>query len=89
MLITLSEILRRFPGLLILDGISLNRIVFPIERRPRIRPDESQRAALSAVPFIYPADIQGGFTDLVSTKDAVMAFCAKYVFVRRHHNHLT
>ena len=72
-----SEILRRFPGLLILDGVNLDRIVFPIHRKPVIRRSEEERKAMQKKPFSFPADAQPGYLEQESVKDFVMRFCFK------------
>ncbi|OCF38158.1 nuclear RNA export factor 1/2 [Kwoniella heveanensis BCC8398] len=71
------EILRRFPGLRILDGVSLERVIFPIERKPKARLTDEQKAALVAKPFTFPFDVQPGFGE-EGVKDYAMQFCAKY-----------
>ncbi|RXK37779.1 hypothetical protein M231_04935 [Tremella mesenterica] len=73
-----SEILRRFPGLLILDGIQLNRIVFPITRKPRVSRKREALEQLRARPFTFPVDIQAGFAENEIAKNIAMAFCAKF-----------
>ncbi|ORX40664.1 hypothetical protein BD324DRAFT_14152 [Kockovaella imperatae] len=72
------EILRRFPGLLILDGVNLDRIVFPIYRKPQVRRSEQEKEDLRKKPFSFPMDAQGGFIDNEIVKTFVMQFCAKY-----------
>lgn len=72
-----SEILRRFPGLLILDGVNLNRIIFPIERKPKVVASDADRAEYAGRPFTFPVNVQSGFIDNELVKQFVMAFCAK------------
>ena len=74
-----SEILRRFPSLLVLDGVKLNRIVFELERRPKVRHDEVVRARYRERPFSFPADVKEQFVENDIVKTFVMQFCAKYV----------
>ena len=74
-----SEILRRFPGLLILDGVNLNRVVFDVDRKPKIKRSDEERAVLRQTPFTFPADVQNGFMDTELVKDFVMSFCARLV----------
>ena len=74
-----SEILRRFPGLLILDGVNLNRVVFGLERKPKIKRSDDERAVLRRTPFTFPVDVQPGFIDNDLVKSFVMSFCAKLV----------
>ncbi|WVR07757.1 hypothetical protein IAU60_004800 [Kwoniella sp. DSM 27419] len=71
------EILRRFPGLRILDGVSLERVIFPIERKPKVRLTDDQKAAFVAKPFTFPCDAQAGFGE-GDVKDYAMQFCAKF-----------
>ncbi|ORY33515.1 hypothetical protein BCR39DRAFT_520580 [Naematelia encephala] len=72
------EILKRFPGLLILDQINLNRIVFPIERQAKVILTNEERDKLKARPFTFPVDVQGGLMDDDVVKDFSMSFCAKF-----------
>ncbi|RSH91777.1 nuclear mRNA export, poly(A)+RNA binding protein [Saitozyma podzolica] len=72
------EILRRFPGLLILDGVNLNRIVFAIPRKPKIQHTDDERKRMSSRPFTFPVDVQPGFIDSDIVRSFVMSFCAKY-----------
>lgn len=76
-----SEILRRFPGLLILDGVNLNRIIFPIERKPKVLIDEDVKRGYLARPLSFPMNVQGGFVDNEIVKGFVMSFCAKYAIL--------
>nr|XP_019044229.1 nuclear RNA export factor 1/2 [Kwoniella bestiolae CBS 10118]OCF23159.1 nuclear RNA export factor 1/2 [Kwoniella bestiolae CBS 10118] len=71
------DILRRFPGLRILDGVELERIILPIDRKPKVRLTDEQKAAFVAKPFAFPCDVQGGFSE-EGVKEAAMQFCAKY-----------
>lgn len=71
------NILRLFPGLLILDGVNLFRIVFPIQRQPQITRDRATKDALAKAPFTYPVDVQGGFVENELVQGFVMQFCAK------------
>jgi nuclear RNA export factor len=79
MLISSSEILRRFPGLLILDGVNLNRVVFGIERKPKLKRTDEVRAVLQRSPFTFPIDVQAGFMDTELVKGFVMSFCGRLV----------
>lgn len=79
MLINRSEILRRFPGLLILDGVNLNRVVFGIDRKPKIKRIDEERAVFQRSPFTFPVDVQSGFMDSELAKSFVMSFCARLV----------
>ncbi|ODO05700.1 hypothetical protein I350_04760 [Cryptococcus amylolentus CBS 6273] len=72
------EILRRFPGLRILDGVSLERVVFPIERKPKIKHTEEQKAALVARPYTFPVEVKSEFFSEAAAKDFAMSFCARY-----------
>lgn len=78
-LTVVSEILRRFPGLLILDGVLLNRVVFPIQRKPKVRHTEQKKREFVAKPFTFPMDVQGGFLENDILKDLMMSFCDKSV----------
>ncbi|WWC91628.1 uncharacterized protein L201_006574 [Kwoniella dendrophila CBS 6074] len=71
------EILRRFPGLRILDGVELERIVLPIDRKPKVRLTDDQKAAFVAKPFTFPCDVEGGFGE-EGVKEPAMQFCAKF-----------
>lgn len=72
------DILRRFPGLLILDSVQLNRIVFPLERKPIVKRTEEERKPLAARPFTYPIDITTAFEENEACKSAVMDFCGRF-----------
>lgn len=74
-----SEILRRFPGLRILDGVSLERVIFPIERKPKVKHTEEEKAALVAKPFSFPVEVRPEFFSEEAARNFAMAFCAKYV----------
>lgn len=76
-----SEILRRFPGLRILDGVSLERVIFPIERKPKVKHTEEEKAALVAKPFSFPVEVRPEFFSEEAARNFAMAFCAKYVCV--------
>ncbi|WOO82011.1 mRNA export factor mex67 [Vanrija pseudolonga] len=69
------DVLRRFPGLLILDGVQLNRIVFPLERKPVVKRTEEERKPLAAVPFSFPFDVVNTFKETDSVESTVMSFC--------------
>ncbi|TXT05944.1 hypothetical protein VHUM_03705 [Vanrija humicola] len=69
------DVLRRFPGLLILDGVQLNRIVFPLERKPVVKRTEEERKPLAAVPFTFPFDVINTFKESDAVESTVMAFC--------------
>jgi nuclear RNA export factor len=71
------DILRRFPGLLILDGVNLNRIVFGIERKALVRKSHDDKVQLASKPFTFPVDVQGGFIESEIVNGFVMQFCAK------------
>ncbi|WWC94780.1 hypothetical protein V866_001629 [Kwoniella sp. B9012] len=71
------DILRRFPGLRILDGIELERIILPIDRKPKVRLTEEQKAVFVAKPFTFPCDVQSAFGE-EGVKEPAMQFCAKY-----------
>nr|XP_019010256.1 nuclear RNA export factor 1/2 [Kwoniella pini CBS 10737]OCF49037.1 nuclear RNA export factor 1/2 [Kwoniella pini CBS 10737] len=71
------DILRRFPGLRILDGVELERIVLPIDRKPKVRLTDEQKAAFVAKPFAFPCDVQTGFGE-EGVKEPAMQFCAKF-----------
>jgi len=77
-MLTISDILRRFPSLLILDGVNLNRIVFPITRQPKIRWTDEQRNELRQKPFAFPFDVKGAFMESEGVSSSIMQFCAKY-----------
>lgn len=72
-----SEILRRFPGLRILDGVHLNRIVFALEREPKIQHDPAARTAFASKPFSFPVDVQSNFAENEMINGVVMGFCQK------------
>jgi nuclear RNA export factor len=72
------EVLRRFPGLLVLDGVNLNRIIFPLERKPIVKRTEDDRKPLRARPFTYPFDIRPSFEENEAVHGVVMAFCQKF-----------
>ncbi|KAK8853149.1 hypothetical protein IAR55_003850 [Kwoniella newhampshirensis] len=72
------EILRRFPGLRILDGVSLERVIFPIDRKPKVRETEAEKAALVAKPFTFPFDVQPFFFEQDAARQFAMEFCAKF-----------
>nr|KIR88407.1 nuclear RNA export factor 1/2 [Cryptococcus tetragattii IND107] len=72
------EILRRFPGLRILDGVSLERVVFPIERKPKVKHTEEEKAALIAKPFSFPVEVRPEFFSEEAARNFAMAFCAKF-----------
>lgn len=76
-----SEILRRFPGLRILDGVSLERVIFPIERKPKVKHTEEEKAALVAKPFSFPVEVRPEFFSEEAARNFAMAFCAKCVCV--------
>lgn len=89
-----SEILRRFPGLRILDGVSLERVIFPIERKPKVKHTEEEKAALVAKPFSFPVEVRPEFFSEEAARNFAMAFCAKYVCASHnicvsHHLRLT
>ncbi|WRT70302.1 uncharacterized protein IL334_007300 [Kwoniella shivajii] len=71
------DILRRFPGLRILDGVELERIILPIDRKPKVRLTDSQKAGFIARPFSFPCDVQPGFGE-EGVKEPAMQFCAKF-----------
>jgi nuclear RNA export factor len=71
--------LKRFPGLLILDGVNLNRIVFPVSRGIKERWTDELRNDLRAKPFTFPFDVQGGFMESEGVSQSIMQFCAKWV----------
>ncbi|KAK4687923.1 nuclear RNA export factor, partial [Tremellales sp. Uapishka_1] len=71
-------ILQKFPGLLILDGVPLNRIVFPVVRKPRIGRNLEERQVFTKVPFSFPVDVQTRFSDTEATTSFVNAFCAMF-----------
>jgi nuclear RNA export factor len=75
--LTLSDILKRFPSLLILDGVNLNRIVFPIPRQPKIPWTPEQRKELRQKPFVFPCDVKGSFMESEGVSSSIMTFCAK------------
>ncbi len=75
--LTVSEVLRRFPGLLVLDGVNLNRIIFPLERKPIVKRTEDDRKPLRARPFTYPFEIRPSFEENEAVHGVVMAFCQK------------
>lgn len=75
-----SDVLRRFPGLLILDGVQLNRIVFPLERKPVVKRTEEERKPLAAVPFSFPFDVNNTFRETEAVESTVMSFCQMYVY---------
>ncbi|OXG15845.1 nuclear RNA export factor 1/2 [Cryptococcus neoformans Tu259-1] len=72
------EILRRFPGLRILDGVSLERVIFPIERKPKVKHTEEEKAALVAKPFSFPVEVRPEFFSEEAARNFAMAFCAKF-----------
>ncbi|WVO12534.1 hypothetical protein L204_100134 [Cryptococcus depauperatus] len=72
------EILRRFPGLRILDGVSLERVIFPIERKPKIKHTEEDKRVLVSKPLSFPVEIQSEFFSEEAARNFAMAFCAKY-----------
>nr|ODN94037.1 nuclear RNA export factor 1/2 [Cryptococcus depauperatus CBS 7841] len=72
------EILRRFPGLRILDGVSLERVIFPIERKPKIKHTEEEKRVLVSKPLSFPVEIQSEFFSEEAARNFAMAFCAKY-----------
>lgn len=72
-----SDILKRFPSLLILDGVNLNRIVFPITRQPKVRWTDDLRQELRKKPFSFPFDVKGGFMESEGVSQSIMQFCAK------------
>lgn len=78
-----SEILRRFPGLRILDGVSLERVIFPIERKPKVKHTEEEKAALIAKPFSFPVEVRPEFFSEEAARNFAMAFCAKYVMPQK------
>lgn len=71
------DVLRRFPGLLMLDGVQLNRVVFPLERKPIVKRSDEDRKALLSRPFTYPVDVISHFEETEECRAAVMAFCDK------------
>lgn len=72
------DVLRRFPGLLILDGVQLNRIVFPITRAPVVKRTEEDRKPLVARPFTFPFDTVANFEENDACRSAVMSFCQMF-----------
>ncbi|BEI86932.1 hypothetical protein CcaverHIS002_0702780 [Cutaneotrichosporon cavernicola] len=72
------DVLRRFPGLLVLDGVQLNRIIFPLERKPIVRRTAEERKPLVARPFTYPFDVRPSFEENEAVHQVVMAFCQKF-----------
>lgn len=72
------DVLRRFPGLLILDGVQLNRIVFPVTRKPVVRRIEAERKQLLARPFSFPFDVAGSFEENEGCRATAMNFCQMF-----------
>lgn len=72
------DILRRFPGLLILDSVQLNRIVFPLERKPIVKRTEEERKPFAALPFTFPIDVTTAFEENEACQSAVMDFCGRF-----------
>jgi nuclear RNA export factor len=76
-LTSVSDILKRFPSLLILDGVNLNRVVFPIARHPKIPWTSEQKKELREKPFVFPVDVKGPFMESEAVSGSIMQFCAK------------
>lgn len=77
MLTRVSEVLRRFPGVRILDGVELNRIIFALERKPKILHDPPSRTAFASKPFSFPYDVKPNFAESEMVHEGVMNFCQK------------
>ncbi|WVQ84306.1 hypothetical protein IAT38_006458 [Cryptococcus sp. DSM 104549] len=73
------EILRRFPGLLVLDGVNLDRVVFAVSRKPKVKLTDVQRKELLARPFSFPVDVQPNFHENEGSKDFSMTFLGQFI----------
>ncbi|KAL7418450.1 nuclear mRNA export, poly(A)+RNA binding protein [Cryptotrichosporon argae] len=72
------DIMQRFPGLLMLDRVNLLRIVYPIERQPKIKRPEDERKALAAQVYSFPVDVLPSFFENEGVAATVNQFCAKF-----------
>lgn len=69
--------LRRFPGLAILDGVPVPGIRFPIERMSRLPRDEPLNRELRAKPLTFPFDVEPAFFENEMVANVINSFCAK------------
>lgn len=73
-----SDILRRFPGLAILDGLPVPGIRFHVERGPRPHKDDVANRALRAQPFTFPFDVAPPLFENEMVANVINSFCAKF-----------
>lgn len=57
----------------------MNRIIFALERKPKIQHEPAVRTAFASKPFSFPADVKTNFAEDGVVNGVVMDFCQKSV----------